>query len=109
MVVIVTPDSAVVRRKGKEALFEQRDRVALVASLKNVSKTVLGNQDDSWSILKRIKPDVVCFGYDQKKAIKSLEDMLPALNIGNPKIVSAPSFKPKKYHSRHLKSKVHKE
>ncbi len=106
VIVVVTPDSAVVRRKERVPLFRHEDRMTLVSSLKSVKKCVLGDEDDSWSVLESIKPDVICFGYDQKKAVGSLKKSLSRLGIGSPKIIIAPAYKPKNYHSRHIKLKV---
>jgi len=108
LIVVITPDSAVVLRKGKAVLFHEKERMELVASLKSVDASILGDTDDSWSILKKIKPAVICFGYDQIKAITALKKSVPFLNIGTPSIMVAPAFKPKKYHSRHFKGKIKK-
>ncbi len=67
LIVIVARDSTVKRTKGHEPIFNERERLEIVQSLKPVDVAVLGKEDlNIFEILKELKPDVVVLGYDQK-------------------------------------------
>lgn len=102
---MVTRDEVVERRKGRGAVCDERDRVALVSSLRMVDHVVLGDRDDSWRILLRVRPDIIFLGYDQKKTLKSLKQSAPYQSLSTPLITLAKSYKPKILHSSLLNVK----
>lgn len=65
LVVTVARDSTVRRRKKREPLAGERERVALLSSLRQVDAAILGVEGDIYDTLERVKPDVVALGYDQ--------------------------------------------
>ena len=103
LVVVVTRDAVVKRRKGRAADCRQKDRIALVRGLRIVDKAVLGDRDDSWRIISKLRPATVCFGYDQQAAIDSLKSTLPAVVHKNVRIVRAKPFHQHTYHSSFFK------
>lgn len=69
LVVIVARDSTVRRLKGREPVFNERERAEIVASLKPVDRVVLGNELNEhglFDILLELKPDIIALGYDQR-------------------------------------------
>lgn len=99
LIVVVTPDSVVFRLKGKKSVLAHNDRMMVVRELKMVSDVILGDADDSWSVLLSLKPAVICFGYDQEKARQSLEASQIYTHIGSPPIIFAPAYHSDTYHS----------
>lgn len=99
LIVVITPDCAVFRLKGKKSVLAQNDRMMVVRELRMVSDVILGDPDDSWSVLLAIKPAVICFGYDQEEAKQSLEASPTYTKIGSPQIIFAPAYHPDTYHS----------
>ena len=68
LVVVVARDKTVVRRKGKGPVVREEQRRKLVAALRVVDRAVLGKEElDLLGVLKEIKPDIVCVGYDQNE------------------------------------------
>lgn len=65
LVVTVARDSTIRRRKGREPLVGEADRVKLLSAMKDVDAAILGVEGDIYVTLERVKPDVVALGYDQ--------------------------------------------
>ncbi|HEY6283945.1 MAG TPA: adenylyltransferase/cytidyltransferase family protein [Nitrososphaerales archaeon] len=65
LVVSVARDSTIRRRKKREPLVNERERVRLVSSLKMVDAAILGVQGDIYVTLQKVGPDIVALGYDQ--------------------------------------------
>lgn len=105
LTVVVTRDSVVVQRKGRGPLFNQKDRAALVLALRGVDRVVLGDRDESWHVLATVRPAIICFGYDQADAKKSLIASLMYKALGSPPIVMAPPYRRRQFHSRMLRAK----
>lgn len=68
LTVVVTRNARMLAEKKRkpEPVFNERERLAIVQALRMVDQAVLGDQTGQWSVLKRLRPDVVCIGYDQK-------------------------------------------
>ncbi len=71
--VVVARDSTV-RKLKHEPVNAEEIRLGIIKELKAVDNAYLGNEDDMYSIVKEIKPDIIALGYDQihdEKKIKS--------------------------------------
>jgi FAD synthetase len=56
----------VFRRKGKGPVIPEDQRRELVAALRVVDLAILGREEiDLLGILREVKPDILCVGYDQ--------------------------------------------
>jgi cytidyltransferase-like protein len=65
LVVSVARDSTIRRRKKREPLINEDDRVRLLSSLRQVDAAILGVEGDIYVTLEKVRPDVVALGYDQ--------------------------------------------
>lgn len=65
LVVSVARDSTIRRRKDREPLIGEADRVRLLSALKDVDAAILGVEGDIYITLEKVKPDIVALGYDQ--------------------------------------------
>lgn len=65
LVVSVARDSTIRKRKGREPLVGEGDRVKLLSSLRQVDAAILGVEGDIYVTLQRVGPDIVALGYDQ--------------------------------------------
>lgn len=66
LVVVVASDKTVFRSKGKGPVIPADQRRTLVAALRVVDRAILGKEErEILGILKEVKPDIVCVGYDQ--------------------------------------------
>jgi len=65
LVVSVARDSTIRKRKKREPLIGEEDRVRLLSSLREVDAAMLGVEGDIYVTLQKVKPDIVALGYDQ--------------------------------------------
>jgi cytidyltransferase-like protein len=65
LVVSVARDSTIRRRKKREPLIGEQDRVKLLSSLREVDAAILGVEGDIYVTLQKVGPDVVALGNDQ--------------------------------------------
>jgi len=68
LVAVVARDSTIRRRKGREPVAGEADRVGLLSSLRQVDAAILGVEGDIYRTLQKVGPDVVALGYDQHHA-----------------------------------------
>lgn len=73
LVVVVARDSTVERRK-RIPIVSAKQRVEMVRSLKPVGIAILGSTGDIYSMLERVKPDVVALGPDQGHSEEEIEE-----------------------------------
>jgi len=66
LVVVVASDETVRRAKNRTPLHAARDRVKIVAALKPVDLALVGDARDPFKIVRRVKPDIIVYGYDQR-------------------------------------------
>ena len=77
LVVVVARDKTVYRRKGKGPIIPEDQRRELVAALRVVDRAILGREEiDLLGILKEIKPDIVCVGYDQDEIRAAVTNLI---------------------------------
>lgn len=98
LVVSITSDVFVKMMKSKTPKPEM-NRKKDVEKLGIASKVVIGDDKfNTWSIIRKEKPDILALGYDQQKFCKFLKENYE--KIGVPfKIKLMKSFKPDTYHS----------
>ncbi|MDA4120953.1 MAG: FAD synthase, partial [Thaumarchaeota archaeon] len=65
LVVSIARDSTIRRRKKREPVAKEEQRVKLLSSLRQVDAAILGVEGDIYETLERVAPDVVALGYDQ--------------------------------------------
>lgn len=68
LVVVVARDEFI-RRKGRKPLHNQKYRAAMVGALKMVDLAIPGAKEMG-ETLRRVKPDIIAYGYDQKPVFK---------------------------------------
>src|SRR5512137_82890 len=64
LIVIVARDTMVEKRKKQKYVSEEQ-RLAVVKALKPVDDAILGDADDIFAPIMRIRPDVIALGKDQ--------------------------------------------
>ena len=65
LVVAVARDSTIRKRKGREPVSDEAQRVKLLMALRAVDAAVLGVEGDIYDTLAKVRPDVVALGHDQ--------------------------------------------
>ena len=100
--VVVARDSTIIKVKGKQPKFEEKERLKHVQDIKEVYRAVLGNLGDKYKIIEDIKPDIIALGYDQKFFADNLKEELKKRKL-KIEVVRLKPFKPEKYKSSLLK------
>lgn len=72
LVVVLARSSTIRRRKKREPVAKEADRLALMSSLRLVDAAILGVEGDIYKTLERVAPDVVALGYDQHHVEKEI-------------------------------------
>ena len=99
VVVVVARDSSVRKLKDKEPKQREKERIVGVKKTGLIKKAILGdNELGSYKIVKKIKPDVICLGYDQEALEKDLKRYLSESEL-KIKIIKIKSFKANKFHT----------
>ncbi len=80
LIVVVARSESIRKLKGRMPFFDERDRLRTIRSLGIVDKAVLGNRmgnpEDRYGVLRKYRPDVVVFGYDQRIDVSSVRNWL---------------------------------
>lgn len=93
LVVVLARDETVRRNKGRDPVFNERLRKYMVSMLKPVDEVILGSKPFSFEkIIRRVKPDVVVFGYDQVELMEKFKKFCKEKNI-DVKIVKARRYR----------------
>jgi FAD synthetase len=94
LIVVVARDKTVFSRKGRVPILPEDQRRELVGSLRVVDKAILGHAHlDLLGILREVRPDIICVGYDQKQIKTSVEKLLRMEHLPI-RIVQIPKFGP---------------
>lgn len=99
LIVVVTRDINVKKQKGKFPVNNERIRLRNVKKLKIVDKAIFGEKIIHYKLIKKIKPDVICVGYDQEPSLKGAKKILKKINMDWIVLKRIKSFKPKIYKS----------
>ncbi|MFC1662596.1 adenylyltransferase/cytidyltransferase family protein [Patescibacteria group bacterium] len=98
--VVIARDKTVKKLKGFWPNDKERTRLSRMAKLPVVQKAILGdhNLNHKYLVIKKLKPDLICLGYDQKYFIKGLVPAIKKYNL-KVKIIRLKSYQPRKYKS----------
>ncbi len=106
LVVVIARDSTICSLKKHAPVFHEKERRALVGSLRIVDKACLGTVQDNLAIVEKIRPTVVCLGYDQRISVSWLKKALRSRNLGYIKIVRAKPYRKNFYKSSLFAARV---
>lgn len=102
LITVIARDSTVERIKGKNPREDEKLRLEKVQDCEHVDEAILGSFTDHYSVILEKKPDILCFGYDQRSFNdEKLEAYLKVHNL-HPKIIIIPPFEPEKWKSSKL-------
>ena len=98
LIVAVARDVNVKKIKNKLPINNENERLAIVKQCGLVDEARLGYENDPYKIIKEVKPDVICIGYDQNSFNKNLEARLQEMGL-DIKIYTLKAYKPEKFKS----------
>lgn len=73
LVVVIARDSRA--RERKNLVFHEDERREIIESLEAVDKAVLGSEEDIYTTVEEISPDIITLGHDQHHSIDEVRDM----------------------------------
>lgn len=100
LLAVVTRDVNVKRQKGKVPVRNERTRLMDVK--KFADKAVLGEKTITYRLIKRLDPDVICIGYDQKPTLFETKKILKRMGMEHVKIKKMKPYRHHKYKSSKL-------
>ena len=65
LAVVVATDNTAVKMKKRKPLHSQEQRQELVNSLSMVDVCLVGQEDDMFKTVNRVRPQIIALGYDQ--------------------------------------------
>ena len=74
LVAVVATDATALRMKKRSPLHAQEQRREMVASLVMVDACLVGDEEDMFRTVARVRPEVVALGYDQAHQEKHIVD-----------------------------------
>lgn len=98
LIVVVARDANVKKIKGHNPDENENVRLREAQAINIVNKAVLGYKFNRYKIIKELRPDIICLGYDQRVEITELQEQLKKLNV-QPQILRLQSFHPEIYKS----------
>ena len=81
LIVSIARDNRVKKIKGRKPINNENRRSILVSAIRYVDYTLIGNKGDIFRIVKKIKPDVITIGYDQKHQLSKLRELVKSNNL----------------------------
>ncbi|WP_299292485.1 FAD synthase [Nitrosopumilus sp.] len=81
LVVVVATDNTAVKMKKREPLHSQEQRKELVESLTMVDLCLIGQEDDIFKTVNRVRPQIIALGYDQAHQEKFITEGCKKINL----------------------------
>lgn len=109
LIVIVARDSSILMFKKRRPVFNERERLGMVRSLKAVDEAHLGNRiasrDGVFEILLKFRPDVIAIGYDQQALHGNLKERIRRMGLKSKVVVTKP-YSAKRYKSSRIRKRI---
>jgi FAD synthetase len=110
LIVVVARDSSIAMFKKKGPVFDEKERMKIVSSLRMVDNAVLGNKlsgpEGRLRILRKYRPDVIALGYDQRINAAEIEKWLQKNGIKAKVVRIRGAAKRERYKSSLIKRKI---
>lgn len=81
LVVVVATDNTSVKMKKRRPLHSQDQRQELVNSLSMVNLCLIGQEDDMFKTVNRVRPQIIALGYDQIHQEKFITEGCKKINL----------------------------
>lgn len=107
LVVIVARNDMVKKLKGKIPLDDEFKRLDIISKIDGIDLAFLGDKKQGiYDVLKKIKPDIIFLGYDQKDLFDDISKKIKTGYLNKVELVIGKSYKPKLFHSSILNKKI---
>jgi len=102
LTLVVARDKTVKQLKKRMPINNEKKRMKNVKKLNIANIVILGYIRNKYKVIQKIKPDIICLGYDQKHFVSGLRKELKRLKLKT-KIIRLRPYKPKAYKSSILR------
>ena len=96
LTVVIARDVNVKKQKRRHPKNNEKIRLRNIKKLKIVDKAFLGERNITYNLLKKMNPDVICIGYDQKPSLSEARKILEKMKI-NAVLKRIKKYKPEIY------------
>ena len=103
LTAVVARDETVLKLRNRPAHNNENIRAKNVRQSGLADQVLLGNKRNKYAVIKKIKPDVICLGYDQEYFVTELSTKIKEFDL-KIKVTRLKAFMPDKYKSSILKS-----
>jgi len=104
--VVVARDETVRQVKGRLPQHDENKRLSAVRGLEFVDDAVLGSiGGDKYEVIRKVRPDVICLGYDQKAFTGNLRKFLEEKAIKS-EVVRLKPYRPREFKTSLIKDKL---
>lgn len=100
--VVVARDKTVKKIKGRLPKQSEKKRAAEIKKTGLAKIVMLGNLKNYYAVIEKIKPDIICLGYDQKFFIKDLPKKIKEFGLKT-KIARLKAYQPNIYKTSKMK------
>src|SRR3989344_6577529 len=100
LLIVVARDSNVLKFKGKKPRHTEQERLTHLQKI-TLAQVILGEEKDIYHVVEVHKPDILCFGYDQRANLEDVGNELMRRGI-SAKLIRLSPYKPKQYKSGKL-------
>ena len=104
LIVVVGRDLNVKKAKGNFPVNSETARLLAVKKVKIVDDAMLGDLKDKFAIIEKVRPDLICLGYDQKTP-ENFENELKKRGI-KAEIIKLKPYKADVYKSSKMKNLI---
>lgn len=110
LTVILGTDKNVTKIKGNKPLQDEQTRLKMVKNAPFVDEALLGKEDWQYQeLIREIKPEIICLGYDQKPTEEQLKERLKQHGLENIQIIRLKPFKKDIFKSTKIKETFQKD
>jgi len=86
LIVVIARDSTVIKNKGKQPKFNEKERLNEIKLSGLVQEVLLGEENhdtknSQYDLIAKINPDIICLGYDQSQFKEKLVQELTRMNL----------------------------
>lgn len=103
LVAVLARDKRVANIKGKKSFHTEQERKKFLEHIDYVDDVRLGDRQDVYKVIRTIRPDVICLGYDQQIFVDKLEEKIRTFGLQT-SIVRLKPYKHRRYKTTAIKA-----
>lgn len=108
VIAVISRDKTTKKVKGKLPDNPEKIRLANLKKTKWVDEAILGDLEDKYKIIKKIKPNIIALGYDQFVFTQKLQQII-VQNKYSTEIIRLKPYHPEIYKSSLIKDGISKK